>query len=120
MMDLALKDNDLEILNGDFCLCQNDFLATAQNIKIRLKTLAGEWFLDSNIGLPYLTKVLGKKPNNALLTHLISKEILSVPNVKECSDFSFDEGLLPRSLKVKFKVTLFDQSQIFINELVGI
>jgi hypothetical protein len=120
MMDFSLEQNDLEINNGDINLCKSDIDATAQIITIRLKTLAGEWFLDSNIGIPYLTQVLGKKRNDRFLRRLIAKEIQSVSRIKELSDFSFDEGSAPRNVAIKFKASLSDRSIISINESIGV
>lgn len=119
-MDFSLEQNDLEISNGDICLCSSDTEATAQIITIRLKTLAGEWFLDKNIGIPYLTQVLGKNRNDRVLRRLIAKEIQSVSNVKELSDFNFDEGESPRGIAIKFKASLSDQSIISINASIGV
>lgn len=120
MMDFRLRNNDLEINNGDISLCRDDVDTTAQSIAIRLKTLAGEWFLDTNLGIPYLTQVLGKKRNDRFLRRLIAKEIQSVSGVKELSDFSFDEGADPRSIVINFKAILSDHSTITINESIGV
>lgn len=120
MMDLLLNQNDIEIVNGDFVVCHNDIETISQSISIRLKTLAGEWFLDENIGIPYLTKVLGKKPNLAFLKQLISKEINAISGVKELSDFSFEEDAACRKITINFKAILFNQSIININESLEI
>lgn len=120
MMDFMLCDGDLEIKNGDINLCHNDVDAIAQAIAIRLKTLAGEWFLDQNLGIPYLSQVLGKKRNDRLLAKLIANEIKAVAGVRELSDFSFDEGAQPRSIAIKFKATLTDSSTITINQSMGV
>jgi hypothetical protein len=120
MMDFSLEHNDLEISNGDICLCPSNVEATAQLIAIRLKTMAGEWFLDANIGLPYLTQVLGKKRNDRFLKGLITKEIQAVADVKELSHFSFDEGESLRSITINFHAKLSDQSVISIRESIGV
>ena len=120
MMDFSLKENDLELINGDIALCNNDVDAVAQSIAIRLKILAGEWFLDQNLGVPYLSQILGKKHSDRLLSKLLAKEIEAVPGVKELSDFSFDEGAHPRSIAIKFKATLSDRTTITINESIGV
>ena len=120
MMDLSLKDNDLMVANGDFLMCATDTDAIAQTICTRLKILAGEWFLDSNIGIPYLSKILGKKRNDRFLQKLITDEIRTVPSVKELHNFSFNDGIESRLIVVKFKTVLSNQIAITINESVRI
>jgi len=120
MMDFYLKQNDLAVVNGDFALCANDTEASAQTIAIRLKTLAGEWFMDEKIGVPYLSQILGKKREPRLLRRLIAKEIQSVPNVKEIKEFNFDDSSADRSVTIKFKAQLTDQSTVSINESIGV
>jgi len=52
--------------NGDYTFGQgaSEFLVNspecvAQAVKTRLALFSGEWFLDTTIGVPYLTEVLG-------------------------------------------------------------
>lgn len=120
MMDFCLNKNDLAVVNGDFALCANDIEASAQAIAIRLKTLAGEWFMDERIGIPYLSQILGKKREPKLLRRLIAKEIQSLPNVKEIKEFNFDDGPADRSVTIKFNAHLTNQTTVFINESIGV
>ena len=120
MMDLLLNDNDLMVANGDFLMCATDTDAIGQTISTRLKILADEWFLDSNIGIPYLSKILGKKRNDRFLQKLITDEIRTVPSVKELHNFSFNDGIESRLIVVKFKTVLSNQIAITINESVRI
>lgn len=120
MMDFSLEQNDLKIINGDISLCKNYVDATAQAIAIQLKTFSGEWFLDNNIGIPYLSQVLGKKRSDRFLKNLIVQEISKISNIKELSNFSFNEGALPRTIAIKFNVILSDKSLILINESIGV
>jgi hypothetical protein len=120
MMDLLLNDNDLMVANGDFLMCATDTDAIGQTISTRLKILADEWFLDSNIGIPYLSKILGKKRNDRFLQKLITDEIRTVPSVKELHNFSFNDGIESRLIVVKFKTVLSNKIAITINESVRI
>ena len=56
-MDFALHQGDISIDDGDLMLCDDEAHSIKQALSICLKTFAGEWFLDSNVGLPYLTHV---------------------------------------------------------------
>src|SRR5690606_14000535 len=98
----------------------NDIEASAQAIAIRLKTLAGECFMDEKIGIPYLSQILGKKREPRLLRRLIAKEIQSIPNVKEINEFNFDDSPADRSVTIKFNAQLTNQSIVSINEYIGV
>ena len=118
MMDLLLQDGDLAVLNHDFQLCDDHNQAIKQAITIRLKTLAGEWFLDTRLGLPYLTQILGQKKKTRLLERLIKDELQSLADIKTIIDFDYE--LQPeRCLVLKFKAILTDQSIIPFNERLG-
>ena len=88
MMDFALESHDLAFSNGDIIPCPIDADAIAQAIAIRLKTFAGEWFLDENRGLPYLTHIFGKKLNERYLRKLLTQEIKGVDGVNDVQNFA--------------------------------
>ncbi len=120
MMDFSLRDRDLEIINGDFALCQSEAHAIAQAITIRLRTLAGEWFLDTRAGIPYLSHILGKKQSERLLRKLISEAVKSLPSVITIKEFVVKAGPGERSITISFNAVLSDQSAIAINESIGV
>lgn len=120
MMDLRLKQNDLAITHGDISICATDVDTIAQTISTRLKTLSGEWFLDTKIGIPYLSEILGKTRRDRFLQKLVTEEIRKVPGVKELSDFGFNEGPESRSIVIKFKTVLTSQAVITVNESMRI
>jgi hypothetical protein len=119
MMDLQLQQNDLLINGDDFAVTLSDVETVRQSIKIRLKTLAGEWFLDSQIGIPYLTEILGHKRNDRFLRHVLMSEIESVPGVLKVSDFYLEE-LAYRGLRISFEAVLIDHTKLNIKESVEI
>jgi hypothetical protein len=118
-MDLKLTNNDLNIANGDLAICDNNKEALAQAIKIRLKTLKGEWFLDSNLGMPYLTEIFARKVSNNYVRHLIISEIENIPSIKSVNNFSM-ELTKERQAIIKFNVILNDQNFILFSENIVI
>jgi hypothetical protein len=84
--DLAVSGQDLQLVAGKD--------AIRQALDIRLKFFRGEWFLDLNIGMPWLQQVLIKGPSPSLLTAVFRKEILGTPGVKSLSslDLQFDRA----------------------------
>lgn len=58
--DLKLDGkNDLLISNGDLILTTTKTEICAQTLGITLRTFKGEWFLNSNFGVPYLQEIVG-------------------------------------------------------------
>lgn len=57
----------------------------AQNIRSRLRTVKGEYFLDTRIGFDYQNAF--EKGNKRLLQYEIKKAILSTPGVRELRSF---------------------------------
>ncbi|TXG75882.1 hypothetical protein E6Q11_06255 [Candidatus Dojkabacteria bacterium] len=119
MMDFLLKDRDICIAGGDIELCSDDKEAIAQAITIRLKTMAGEWFLDSNRGLPYLSDIFGHKRSEKFIRHLIVPEIEAIPGVQGIKDFKA-QVTQERRMTMSFTASLGDGSAIPINESIGI
>ena len=119
MMDIALRQNDLAIARGDIALCATEADCIAQAIIIRIKTLAGEWFLDSNVGIPYLTEVFGQKRTESFMRQLIVAKIESMPGIKQVREFKTNIEH-ERKLNIIFSVELTDKNSISINESVGL
>lgn len=78
--DLALDtDGDLLVVDGDLVLTSG-VDAIASDLQARLQTFAGEWSLDTSIGLPYFTEI-ANRPTDARLRELFRSEILGTPGV---------------------------------------
>lgn len=119
MMDFALHQNDLSITNGDIALCDDENHAIAQALKICLKTFAGEWFLDENVGLPYMTHILGQKNSERFLRRLVFEAAKSVPGIIDLKEFIIEQGQDQRSVSIKFNALLSNQSTVRIDESIG-
>jgi hypothetical protein len=120
MIDLALQKNDLGIV--DLSIVEGDLSITnaiAQTITIRLKTLAGEWFLDTSVGIPYLTEILGHKLNERFLRHLIIPTLQTIPGVLEITNFKAEEKA-DRSLSISFAVLMSDGAKQSFRESMGV
>lgn len=55
--------------------------AIAQEIQTRLRWWAGEWFLDTSRGVPYLESILRKGVTEASVRAILLREIEAVPGV---------------------------------------
>jgi hypothetical protein len=119
MMDFCLQNNDLAIANGDLIVSPTESDTLAQNITIRLKTLLGEWFFDTSIGIPYLTEIFGHKRNERFIRQLIIPEIESVPGIQQIKDFKVQEET-HRKIVISFTAFLSNGANIFLNESIGV
>lgn len=106
MVDIALRANDHDILikDGDFLLIDNAE-RVAQQIKVKLLTFLGEWFLDTTWGVPYLEYILVKQPNQELIKQILSEQILSVDDVKSLNALELDYQVKVRTLIINYEVS---------------
>lgn len=103
MQNLALNsNNDIFIQNRSIARV-NAPDSIAQRIKTRLQLFAGEWFLDRNIGVEWLSEILTKSPQGSVVTSLLRRTILDTPGVTELVSFAI-EPIANRAVKVKFEV----------------
>lgn len=103
MYDLALnvKTNDL-VINKDVILIDNAE-RVAQQIRIRLNSFLGEWFLNTSYGLPYLEYILIKNPNLTLVRSILRKQIASVDDVAKVNSLTVTLDNKTRKLTVDFE-----------------
>lgn len=74
--------------------------AVAQAIKTRLKLLKGEWWENTEEGLPLFQDILGKqgtKDNLYITDTLIKERIIGTPNVTSITDFNSEYNSENRS-----------------------
>lgn len=108
--DLALDpvDGDLLVVDGDLVIVRG-VEAIASDLRSRLQTFAGEYFLDTTIGIPWLVPsaqypaVLGGKPNLPRLTEMFRAAILETPGVLEVLQLSVVN--VGRELRVAFRAS---------------
>lgn len=55
--------------------------AVGQHARQRVRTYQGEWYLDTEAGVPWLDQVLGAQPDTVLAEALLKSEILETPGV---------------------------------------
>lgn len=65
---------------GNIAVAEEPY-ATAQDIASYQRTLRGECWYDTDIGIPYLDSVLGQAPPRALLQHYLEDAAKQVPLV---------------------------------------
>lgn len=90
---LALRKNDKGIADiyfdetGNLAMVR-DTEAVGQHARQRLMTYRGEWFLNKDIGVPWLRDVLGRGYDPALAEATIKAEVLGTDGVTAIRSFS--------------------------------
>lgn len=71
----------------------NQSSAIAQSVYTRLRLLRGEWFLDTDAGVPYLQDIMVKPVNLSLAESAIKQAIIATDGIKELRTFEllFDQ-----------------------------
>ena len=103
--DIAMdtSSSDLVVDHGDLLVIDNAE-RVAQQILITLREWAGEWFLNTDDGIPYLEYVLVKTPNQAHIRQILSEAILAVDGVNKISSLELSYRRVERSLAVEYVV----------------
>lgn len=104
MDDLQLDPATGDLLIDEMCIyLVKGADRVRQNLDVKLKIWAGEWFLDTEFGTPYLEKILGKQITlNAALAAL-KKSILEVADVDRITSFKPNFDRRNRRLTVDFE-----------------
>ncbi len=76
------SDGDLALTLGRFPLVSGA-VQKAQKIANTLGLVAGEWFLDTRVGIPYFENILGiKNPPLSLIRQIFTRGILTVEGIE--------------------------------------
>ena len=102
-LKIDLDISDLVLENYDFALVDGNE-RVRQQMHIHLLTFQGEWYLNTNFGVPYFENVLGKQIDRALIESVIKAEIMKVADVLEITSFEMEIDASVRSLTVEFSV----------------
>ena len=91
MTDIMIKNNRLEISDGDF-LSVTDVEEVKQHILVALNTFKGDWVLNGSKGINYSRGFR----NTTMLENDVKKQLNSVKNVRSIDNFEmlFDKSNL--------------------------
>lgn len=62
--------------------------AIAQRLRARLRFFAGEWFLDTRLGIPYFDQILVKNPKLSVINAIFRKVLRTTPGVASVDSLS--------------------------------
>jgi hypothetical protein len=88
--------------NGRMRYTKTELEYVAQKIRHELSLFLGEWFVDPEMGLPYLPGNIKKSEHRTVLESAIRAKLVSIEDVKSIIEFSpfYDKG--ERLLEVAF------------------
>ena len=115
MSDINItQDGDLELIGHQINLATGDE-AIAQQIQIRCQFFLAEWFLDQQIGIPYLREILIKNPNLDVVRDIYRQAIEGCPGVDRLTSLDVAIDAPTRTLNVSF-VALLDTGEELVFE----
>lgn len=102
---LQTLQGDLAIVAGQLVLVKDPVVECAHKIRNTLLLFAGEWFLDTRLGIPWFQVVLQKNPDIDSIRRLLSSAIKEAsPLVQEVIRLDLEEIPALRTLTVRFEV----------------
>lgn len=120
-----MPDLKLDPATGDLYLAASGDLAltddasgetTQQLIRVALKSILGEWFLDTRRGIDYFGLVWLKNPNLAAIQATFKDAILGVPGVAAITSYNQIFDRQARSLSVTGTVQTATGAVVFQTE----
>lgn len=115
MSSIALQSNDIYFKNGRLVLINgsNTDLEILQRIKVRLRFFQGEWFLNTDHGIPYFQNILGTKNLNLdVVQSLFQAQILEVEGVKDMISSLIDYDPQQRKVLYTFEAITINNTKI--------
>lgn len=100
---------DLHLLNGQIHFWDG-FEARYQKTLVLLRFVRGEWFLNTEEGIPYFEQVLVHNPNSKAIVTLFRKALLASPSAKE-AQVNITRDRANRTALITFQLT-FDDGQV--------
>ena len=103
MIDVGMniETNDIVLENNDYIVVDGA-QRVAQQVKIALQLLRGEWFLDTRKGVPYFEDILVKSPNLKNIKAILRNTIASVQDVTSVNSINLVYNRASRTLGVEF------------------
>lgn len=112
------QDGDLDVTNNEITLTEG-LEEKQQHLQSRFSLFRGEWFLDTNLGVPWFQDVLVKNPSFAVVQEILKDTVLDTPGVLELMKFNFSFDSSQREATLEFQA-LCEDGPINFEQLVGV
>lgn len=100
---LNLSTGDAVFVNGTTAVVSEAGANVAQRLYIMLRTFMGEWYLNTEHGIPYLQSILGQKNTKQAIDLIFQQKILAEEGVQEILEFN-STLTVDRVYSMSFKV----------------
>lgn len=121
MADVTLDDTTGDLkFTGDALTLTAGIDAVKQHLKQRLRLVRGEYFLDTERGVPYYENILLKRPSPDVVDGVLKSVILGTPGVVELLTFVLDYDAALRKLSLSFTVQTTDGEIDFTSLPIGV
>lgn len=97
---LDAQTHDLFLAPDGNLAMAEDSEAMAQHVKQRLLFYRGEWFLDTEAGVPWFQEIFVRPHNDGIIEALIKREILDTDGIAELTEFKMQVDGRKRSITV--------------------
>ena len=106
------QTNDIESVGGKIKLLSTVQEAIRQKLSIKLRTFAGEYFLDTTYGVPYrgLNGIIGGKKSKAEVDAIFISIINDEPEVQRIISFDSTYNAINRRYDLNFDVRVADRA----------
>ena len=119
MADLKVDDTgDLDLTDVAVVLTDGRE-SYQQRMHIKLRSFLGEYFLNTEYGIPWFQDILKKNPDYVTVQQLIKNAILSIPGVLELTKFDMSFSDSTRTLTVTLGAKT-EEGEIDLSEEVDI
>ena len=118
MHDLQLSGSDLQIKDFDFALTTRDTVI-AQRVQRHLLLFKGDYWLDTELGVPYYQNILGSRNSLDTVQAILINAVQEVEGVSEITKFDivFNNSTRTVSIELSFrdnfgnKITVTNQQE---------
>lgn len=111
MMDIRLNsDHDIDMTNLSMSFTDDsNGESIQQRLKIKLWSFQGEWYWNTDYGVPYFQSILGQKATSKEdVDDIFRDQITSTPGVISLLSYSSDFDSTLRAFSLDFKVLATD------------
>lgn len=118
MTDIALTDDhDIDVSNNDLHLVATESQSIRQRLIIKILTYQGEWFLNSQLGVPYYEFILGANRSKETIDSIMQTAILEEPEVLEITRFKSRIDTISRAYEMEFTIRVTNSPEVIPIEL---
>lgn len=115
--DWEIKDRGLVVLRSEDPKSQA--LELVQKNRQTLFTFFGDWYLDTQVGIPYRQIIFQKQADQDEIRLILKNEILKIPGKYELSSFLLDFDTKNRIMTLDYSLKVLEYSKINISAAVS-